>query len=109
MDVGDRRIALPTFQAIPQKEAELETATGVRAQRMKEYLGYLDQAAKGQAGRLTPDQGETATAVTRRLRAAAETAGVELVVKREGDVVYFWRQSRKPGRPRRRGGSASSG
>ena len=99
---------MPTFQTISQQEAELETAMGVRAQRMKEYLGYLDQAGNGQAGMLMPEGDETPTAVTRRLRAAAETAGVRLVVKRAGDAVYFWRQSRGSGWPRRRGGFASS-
>jgi hypothetical protein len=99
---------LPTFETIPQEQAELDTDTGVRAQRVKEYLGYIGQVGQGQAGKLTPDEGETATALKRRLDAAAETAGVELVVKRVGDAVYFWRGSRRPGRPRRRGGVASS-
>jgi hypothetical protein len=99
---------LPTFETIRQTQAELETATGVRAQRAKEYLSYIEQVGTGQAGKLTPDEGETPTALRRRLGAAADTAGVELVVKRAGDDVYFWRQSRRAGRPRRRSGSASS-
>jgi len=99
---------LLTFELIPQEQADLETATGVRVQRAKEYRGYIEQVGTGQAGKRTPDEGETATALRRRLGAAAGTDGVELVVKRAGDVVYFWRGSRRPGRSRRRGGFASS-
>ena len=85
---------MPRFQTIPQKQARDSQLVG--------HAGPTDEgitsatsisSAKGQAGRLTPDENETPTAVRIRLRAAADTPSVELLVKRAGDDVFTWRQS----------------
>ena len=94
---------MPKFEMLPIDEALVKAATGKRADLLREYIGYIEQTAEGQAGRLEPEEGETPTAVRRRLTAAAKVAGKELVVKRAGDVVYFWQGER--GTRKRRGPS----
>ena len=63
---------MPTFQLVSLADAEINSATGKRAQIIREYLGYIDQLPKGQAGKLVATEGETAGAVRRRLGAAAK-------------------------------------
>ena len=93
---------MPKFEVVPAATAQIEAATGKRAERLREYLGYIEQVGEGQAGKLEPVEGETPTAVRRRLTVAANAAGKELVVRRIGDEVYFWEAPRKRGRPRGR-------
>jgi hypothetical protein len=93
---------MPVFDLVAQPEAQLKTATGKRAAIIKEYLGYIDQLKKGQAGRLQPAEGESVGAVRRRLGAAAKLAGKELVIKRADEEVYFWVADAAPGRRRGR-------
>ena len=57
---------------------------------MRQYIDYINQLEPGQAGKLTPDEGETTAAIRRRLGAAAELLGKSLVVNRQGDAVFFW-------------------
>ena len=97
---------MPTFELIPRGDALLRSATGKRAQIMKEYVGYIEQLKDGQAEKLRATDGETVAAVRRRLGAAAKLIGKDLVIKRSGDEVFFWDQSkarstRGRGRPRK--------
>ena len=92
---------MPTFDQVPLQEAMTKTSTGKTAQVTQEYLGYLDQLAEGQAGRLQPGEGESVATVRRRLGVAAKLAGKDITIKRAGEEVYFWVQSQEP-RPRRR-------
>ena len=96
---------MPVFDLVAKAEAQLKTATNKRAAIIKEYLGYIDQLKKAQAGRLKPAEGESVGAVRRRLGAAAKLAGKELVIKRAGDEVYFWVadtvRGRRRGRPKK--------
>ena len=104
---------MPKFELVPLSDAELKSATGKRAEIMREYLSYIDQLRGRQAGRLQATEGETAGAVRRRLGAAARLAGKDLVIKRTGDEIYFWVRpgpgtaTRRRGRPRKADGSAS--
>jgi len=97
---------MPNFEMVPLDEAMIRSATGKRAQIMKEYVGYIEQLKGGQAGRLQASAGESAGAVRRRLGAAAKVTGKGLTIKRSGDEVYFWAGSRgqaarrRSGRPR---------
>ena len=88
------------FEIVTQSQAELDSATGKRAEIMSEYIGYLNQLSKGQAGKLTGSDGENAGAIRRRLGAAAKSLGKEVVIKRKDDIVYFWIKPRR-GRPRK--------
>ena len=58
---------------------------------------------KGQAGKFQSSEGESALAMRRRLNAAAKLTGKDLVIKRAGEEVYFWEESKKSGGRRRRG------
>ena len=94
---------MPQFEVISEREALAKTTTRKRTQLLTEYLGYLKQLKPGQAGKLTPGAGESATAVRRRLGAAAKEANVDLVIRRVGDEVIFWmRSGASRGRPRGR-------
>ncbi len=81
---------MPTFDQVPLQEALLKTATGKTAQITKEYLGYIEQLTEGQAGKLQPGEGESMATVRRRLGVAAKLSGKDIVIKRQGNEVYFW-------------------
>ena len=102
---------MPKFDIVAIEEATAKSAsTGKRAQILQEYLGYIDQLAKGQAGKLVANAGETTATVRRRLGDAARAGGKKLTINRAGDEVYFWAAERRRaanGR-RRRGSRASS-
>ena len=93
---------MPTFEVVPATTAQIEAATGKRAERLREYLGYIEQIGENQAGKLEAVEGETPTAVRRKLTVAAKATGKELVVMRTGDVVYFWEATGKRGKSKRR-------
>ena len=79
------------FEVMSQTKAELDSATGKRADIMVEYLGYLNQLQDGEAGMLTVSgSDESPTALRRRIGKAAQAAGKEIVIKRKGDAIYFW-------------------
>ena len=93
---------MPTLEVVSLQEARLELSlTGKRGVMMRQYMDYIGQLETGQAGKLIPDEGETTTAIRRRLGAAAQLLGKSLVVNRMGDVVYFWDEGSST--PRRRG------
>ena len=91
---------MPSFNAVPINEAQPQPATSVRALLLKEYESFIGQLGPRQAGRLTPEAGETVRAVRVRLGAAARLAGVQLVIRRTPEAVYFWKAATR-GRPRR--------
>jgi hypothetical protein len=94
---------MPDFELVSLDEARLQTSlTGARGAIMKEYLGYIDRIQGGRAGKLRVGEGETTAAIRRRLGAAAQQAGKELVISRIGDEVYFWVEVGSAA-PRRRG------
>ncbi len=79
------------FEKMSQTKAEMDSATGKRAEIMVEYLGYLNQLQDGEAGMLTVSgSDESPTALRRRIGKAAQAAGKEIVIKRKGDAIYFW-------------------
>ena len=95
---------MPTFELVTQAEAEIKSATGNRAEVLKEYVGYVEQLKEGQAGKLRATEGESAAAVRRRLGAAGKLAGKNIVIRRTGEDIYFWVKSgsqRRRGRPRK--------
>ncbi len=90
---------MPKLDIVPIEEARGKSASsGKRAQILQEYLGYIDQLTKGQAGMLVAGAGETTATVRRRLGAAARAAGHKLTIRRAGDEVYFWAERRRRGR-----------
>lgn len=91
------------FELLPLSSAQTQSATGKRAQIIREYLSYIEQLQAGQAGSLQAVAGETLTAIRRRLTTAAKLAGKQLVVRRADDRVYFWLAPNAPARRRGRG------
>ena len=82
------------FERMSQTRAEMDSATGKRAEIMVEYLGYLNQLKDGEAGMLTVSGAdESPTALRRRIGKAAQAAGKEIVIRRKGDAIYFWLDS----------------
>jgi len=67
---------MPRFAVVPLREA-IERAAPFNLQ---EYVGYIKQLGSGQAGKLTPGEGETALTVRRRLTTAAKLAGKRVVL-----------------------------
>ena len=91
---------MPKFEVLPINEAQAGSASGKRAQILREYMGYIEQVPPGQAGRLQSGSGETISAVRRRLGAAAKALGKSLIIRRSNDQVYFWIEG-QDGRKRR--------
>lgn len=89
---------MPRFEVVPLDEARVKSATGKRAQALQEYLDYIAQLKEGDAGKLQVAQGETPTAVRRRLGAAAKAADKNVVIKRVGEELYFWLETKRRGR-----------
>jgi hypothetical protein len=81
---------MPRLDVLSLEQAQLNSATGKRAQILREYIAIIEQVPAGQAGRLAVAQGETLGAIRRRLGAAAKQTGQTLVIKRTDDHVYFW-------------------
>ena len=93
---------MPTLEVVSLRDAQLELSlTGKRGAIMRQYMDYIGQLESGRAGKLIPDAGETTAAIRRRLGAAAELLGKDLVVNRQGDVVVFWEKT-DASAPRRR-------
>ena len=95
---------MPKFQVVSVDEALTKSSTGKRAQLNREYMGFIDRLGAGQAGRLDTSEGETVSALRRRLGAAAKAAGKDLVIKRTGETIFFWARGQEAGTaPRKRG------
>ena len=93
---------MPTFELVSIEDAIKDTAiTNKRQEVLKGYLEYIEQLEEGLAGCLEATEVETLGAVRRRLGAAARLAGRELVIKRRGQEIYFWLDSRKKTRRKR--------
>ena len=94
---------MPNFELMPLAEATGKAATtGKRAEINSEYLSYINQVRGGQAGSLQVTQGESIATVRRRLGVAAKASGIDLAIRRIGDIIYFWSRSGEPIRRRGR-------
>ena len=87
------------FQTVVLTEAKLRTS-GPRAQIVLQYLEYLNQLTPGTAGKIVATEDESTGAIRRRLRTAAQVAGKDVEIKRDGDTVYFWIKPKR-GRPKK--------
>jgi hypothetical protein len=67
---------------------------------MHEYIGYIRQIPKGQAGKLHLGEGENPVTIRRRLVQAAQAIDIQLIIKRSGQDVYFWKESGEAEQPR---------
>ena len=93
---------MPQLDVISRSEAQLRTTSTARADSLREYIDFIDGLRSGQAGKLQAKKGETLRTVRRRLGDAGRLRGKDLVIKKDGQVIYFWlKTTGKRGRPRK--------
>jgi hypothetical protein len=91
---------MPDFTTVSVKEAQLRTIAGRQGRYMNVYANYIQQLPKGQAGRLRIGEEEKPLTIRRRLAVAAQMLGINLIIKRSGQDVYFWREDEGEEQPR---------
>jgi hypothetical protein len=92
--------AMPEFTTVSLKEAKVQTTSGRQGRYLHEYIDYITNLPKGQAGRLSVGDEEKHNTIRRRLGVAAKTLGIPLIIKRSGNDVYFWRENGGGEQPR---------
>jgi hypothetical protein len=85
---------MPEFAIVSVKEAQLRTIPGRQGKYLNEYAEYIQQLPTGQAGKLRIGEQEKHTTVRRRLVTAAKALGINIIIKRSGNDLYFWREDR---------------
>ena len=91
---------MPEFTTVPVQEAQIRTTPGRQGQFINEYADYIQQLPKEQAGRLRGGESENPISIRRRLAAAAKAMHINLIIKRSGNDVYFWREDAGGEQPR---------
>ena len=102
---------MATLEVVSLQDAQFELSlTGKRGVVMRQYMDYIGRLETGQAGKLTPEAGETTAAIRRRLGAAAKVLGKNLGVNTQGNVVFFWEEGNASApRGRGRAGKTNAG
>ncbi len=93
---------MPEFTTVSVQEAQLRTIPGRQGKFINEYANYIQQLSSGQAGKLTIGEDEKHTAIRRRLATAAKAMNINLIIKRSGNNLYFWREDGQVEQPRPR-------
>jgi hypothetical protein len=83
---------MPEFTTVSVQEAMVRTIPGRQGRYLREYADYIQQLPTGQAGRLRVVETEKPLTIRRRLVVAAQTLGINLIIKRSGQDVYFWQE-----------------
>jgi hypothetical protein len=91
---------MPEFETVSLQEAQLRTVSGQQGKFIKEYASYIQQLPQGQAGKLTVGEQEKHPTVRRRLVTAAKALGINIIIKRSGNDLYFWRERGTEEQPR---------
>jgi hypothetical protein len=91
---------MPEFTTLSLKEAKVQTTSGRQERYLHEYINYLTNLPKGQAGRLRIGAEESPVTIRHRLGVAAKTLGIPVIIKRSGNDLYFWREDGKEEQPR---------
>ena len=81
---------MPDFSVMPVKEAVRKAEASAMPDALAEYAQYLGSLTVGEAGRLTPSEGEDIRTVRMRLGAAARRMNKKVIIRRAGDEVLFW-------------------
>ena len=95
---------MPELTTVSIQEAMLQTTSGRQKRYLHEYIDYITNLPKGEAGKLSTGAEETPATIRRRLGVAAKTLGIPLIIKRSGTDVYFWREDGGEEQPRPRRG-----
>jgi hypothetical protein len=91
---------MPEFTTVSVQEAQMRTVPGRQGKYINEYADYIQQLPRGQAGKLRIGEDEKHTAVRRRLVTAAHAMNINLIIKRSGNNIYFWREEGGGEQPR---------
>jgi hypothetical protein len=91
---------MPEFEIVPMREAQASTIAGRQGRFMQEYIRYIRQIPQGQAGKLHLGEQENPVTIRRRLVQAAQAIDIQLIIKRSGQDVYFWKESGEAEQPR---------
>jgi hypothetical protein len=91
---------MPEFTTVSVQEAKLRTMPGRQGRFINEYGDYIQQLPTGQAGRLRIGEQENPLTIRRRLISAAKALDINLVIKRSGQELYFWREDGTAEQPR---------
>jgi hypothetical protein len=92
--------AMPEFTTVSVTEAQLRTIPGRQGTFINEYADFIQQVPQGQAGKLRIGQGEKHPTVRRRLVTAAKAMNINLIIKRSGNDLYFWKEDGAEAQPR---------
>jgi len=84
---------MPEFTTVSVQEAQLRTIPGRQGQFINQYAEYIQQLPHGQAGKLSVGEDEKHTAIRRRLATTAKAMHINLIIKRSGNDLYFWREN----------------
>jgi hypothetical protein len=95
---------MPEFTTVPVQEAQIRTIPGRQGRFINEYADYIQQLPQGQAGKLSIREDEKHTAIRRRLATTAKAMNINLIIKRSGTDLYFWREDREAEQPTPRRG-----
>jgi hypothetical protein len=93
---------MPPFETVSLKEAHLRTIPGRQGKFMNGYAGYIQQLPPGQAGLLRLVENEKPAAIRRRLTQTAQALDSNLIIKRSGMELYFWKETGAEEQPRPR-------
>jgi hypothetical protein len=91
---------MPEFTTVALKEAKVQTTSGRQSRYLHEYIDYITNLPKGQAGRLRIEESENTLTVRSRLVSAANALNISLIIKRSGNDIYFWREDGGDEQPR---------
>jgi hypothetical protein len=91
---------MPEFTTVSVQEAKLRTIPGRQGRFINEYADYIQRVSSGLAGRLRGEESENPLTIRRRLTGAAQALGINLIIKRSGQDVYFWREDGAEDQPR---------
>jgi hypothetical protein len=91
---------MPEFTTVSIQDAKVRTIPGRQGTFMNEYADYIQQLPQGQAGKLRIGEDEKHSTVRRRLATTAKAMNINLIIKRSGNDLYFWREDGEAERPR---------
>jgi len=95
---------MPEFMTVSVQEAKFRTIPGRQGKFINEYADYIRQLPQGQAGKLSVGEEEKHTAIRRRLATTAKAMNINLIIKRSGNDLYFWREDGGEEQPKSRRG-----
>jgi hypothetical protein len=84
---------MPEFTTVSVKEAQLRTIPGRQGTFINEYADYIQEVTSGQAGKIHAGEDENPLTIRRRLISAAKALGINIIIKRSGNDLYFWQEN----------------